>query len=163
MQSPFGKFCILYDFNQSFNHLYLHLTILLAAICHAVVSKPEILIVMTLHITVCNSRSPQSFTNCVSLFVNLAHLGNFEIVQFPLRLSSFHVTKYLLHKNALHYPPSCNNPLDVQCNCTRTSTVLVPLVCQVQVPRPCLTICHVGRRTICPLCLTKSLLMSAAG
>ena len=97
-------------------------TILLETICPAVVSKPEILIIMTPHVTICSSCSPSNFTNCVSLFFNLAHLGNFGIVQFLCHQIPFAQT-------CLTVPIILQPTFDVQCNCTRIINVLVPLVC----------------------------------
>ena len=105
---------------MNFSNLYLQ-TILLETICPAVVSKPEILIIMlhtSLYTVVVVHRTLQTACHCFSIWPILETLG----------LSSFYVAKYLLHKNALQYLSSCN-PLDVQCNCTRIITFLVPLVC----------------------------------
>ena len=96
-------------------------TILLETICPAVVSKPEILIIMTPHVTICSSCSPSNFTNCVSLFFNLAHLGNFGIVQFLCHQIPFAQT-------CLTVPIILQPTFDVQCNWTRIINVIVPLV-----------------------------------
>ena len=124
-------FCMI---SMNLSDLYLHLTILLEAICHAVVSKPEILIVMTLHITVYSSRSPSNFTNCASLFVNLAHLGNF--VQFSCHQIPF--AQKCLALPTILQPTWCTMQLQSYIYCSCASSMLNPSSKALSDYLPCL-------------------------